>query len=241
MARTVRSPNTTPVHTVIWWLSGMRSSGNDALASASHQSRPAASHANPARSMTVTNGGAVTKRTSCPAATRAAAIGAMGWKCPYAGCTENRARTGAADYGMAIPDDPWWRSFIVSLPAPTAKCATVRDDGRPHVTPIWVALDGDDVVFTTHETSLKAKAVRRDPRICLCFDDERPPFAYVMVEGTATLSDDLDELRHWATVIGGRYMGEDRAEQYGARNGVPGEVLVRITPTHVVAQRGVAD
>ena len=142
---------------------------------------------------------------------------------------------------MAIPDDPWWRSFIQSLPAHTAKCATVRADGRPHITPIWVTLDGDDVLFTTHETSMKATSIRRDPRVCLCLDDERPPFDFVMVEGTAALSDDLDELRRWATVIGGRYMGDDRAGEFGARNGVPGELLVRITPTHVVTRRAVSD
>ncbi len=142
---------------------------------------------------------------------------------------------------MPIPEDEWWREFIGAAPARTAKCATVRDNGRPHVTPIWVALDGDELVFTTHETSLKAVALARDPRVCLCFDDERPPFSYVMVEGTAAVSGELDALRHWAKVIGGRYMGDDRAEEYGARNGVPGEVLVRVTPTNVVAKRDVAN
>ena len=48
----------------------------------------------------------------------------------------------------------------------------------------------------------------------------------------------LDEVRHWATRIGGRYMGLDRAEEYGARNGVPGELLVRLRPQRVV---GLAD
>jgi hypothetical protein len=72
-------------------------------------------------------------------------------------------------------------------------------------------------------------------------DDERPPFSFVTVEGRAEVSEDPDELLRWATVIGGRYMGPDRADEYGHRNGVPGELLVRITPTHVVAARGVAD
>ena len=35
--------------------------------------------------------------------------------------------------------------------------------------------------------------------------------------------------------IGGRYMGADRAEEFGARNGVPGELIVRLTPTKVTA------
>jgi PPOX class probable F420-dependent enzyme len=141
---------------------------------------------------------------------------------------------------VTIPADPWWRDFLAGSPPHTAKVATVRADGRPHVTPVWIALDGDDIVFTTHETSLKGTAVARDPRICLCVDDERPPFSYVIVEGTATVSTDLGELLRWATIIGGRYMGAERADQYGRRNGVPGEVLVRVTPTHVIVARDIA-
>ncbi len=123
----------------------------------------------------------------------------------------------------------------------TAKAATVQADGRPHVTPIWFVLDGDDMIFTTHETSLKAKALKRDPRISLLVDDETPPYAYVMIEGTGTLSEDLEQLLHWATIIGGRYMGAGRAEEYGKRNGVPGEYLVRVTPTKILARAGIAE
>jgi PPOX class probable F420-dependent enzyme len=122
----------------------------------------------------------------------------------------------------------------------TAMAATVRADGAPHITPVWIALDGDDVLFTTDNTSLKAKHLQRDPRISLCVDDGTPPYSYVLIEGTATLSDDLAELRRWATIIGGRYMGVDRGEEYGQRNGVPGELLVRVTPSKVVARAEIA-
>ncbi|WTW96554.1 PPOX class F420-dependent oxidoreductase [Streptomycetaceae bacterium NBC_01309] len=133
----------------------------------------------------------------------------------------------------------------------TGKLATVRPDGRPHVAPIWfdvdelAAPDGDDMhaelVFNTAETSVKGRNLRNDPRVSLCVDDDRPPFSYVVVEGEARLVDDPAELRTWATRIGGRYMGEDRAAEYGERNGVPGELLVRVRIRHVVAQMGVAD
>jgi hypothetical protein len=42
-------------------------------------------------------------------------------------------------------------------------------------------------------------------------------------------------------MIGGRYMGQDRADAYGERNGVPGELLVRIRPIRITAQAEVAD
>jgi len=122
----------------------------------------------------------------------------------------------------------------------TGKLATTLADGTPHVTPIWFVLDADDLVFTTHESSVKAKAFRRDPRAALCVDDQEPPYSYVHVRGTVTLSDDLDDLVRWATEIGGRYMGPDRAEEFGRRNGVPGELLVRLAPDRVIGQAAVS-
>jgi PPOX class probable F420-dependent enzyme len=136
--------------------------------------------------------------------------------------------------------DSEWREFVMTGTR-TGKLAVTRADGRPHVTPIWFGLDGDDVVFTTHETSLKGKALRRDPRATMCVDDQEPPYAYVMLEGRATLSTELEELLRWATALGGRYMGEDRAKEYGERNGVPGEYLVRLRVERVFAFRDIAD
>jgi PPOX class probable F420-dependent enzyme len=123
----------------------------------------------------------------------------------------------------------------------TGKLATTGANGAPHVTPIWFVLDGDDIIFTTHETSVKGRSVLRDGWVAMVVDDQEPPYSFVMVNGLATVSRDLDELVAWATKIGGRYMGADRAEEFGRRNGVEGELLVRITPTKTIAQRAVSD
>ncbi len=118
----------------------------------------------------------------------------------------------------------------------TAKVATVRGDGRPHVAPVWFVLDDDgSIVFTTGADTVKGRTLRRDPRVSLCVDDERPPYSFVTVEGTVTLSADLDNMLAWATLIGGRYMGADVAEAYGRRNAVEGELLVRLRPEKIVA------
>jgi PPOX class probable F420-dependent enzyme len=93
-------------------------------------------------------------------------------------------------------------------------------------------------IFTTGEKSIKAANIRRDPRVCICIDDETPPFAFMQIEGTATMSTQSDELLLWATRIGGRYMGADLAEAYGKRNGV--ELLVRITPTRIIFHKDIA-
>jgi PPOX class probable F420-dependent enzyme len=136
--------------------------------------------------------------------------------------------------------DDEWRAFV-SQGTRTGKLSTVRADGGPHVTPIWFLLNGDDLVFNTGRESVKGRNLARDGRVALCVDDDRPPYAFVILRGHADLSEDLDEVRHWATLIGARYMGEDRAEAFGARNGVPGELLVRVRIDQVVAQAGVAD
>ena len=122
----------------------------------------------------------------------------------------------------------------------TGRLATVRKDGRPHVVPVLFVLDGDDLLVTTHRDTVKGRNLRRDGRVALCVDDDRPPYAFVMVEGGATISEDLDELRRWATVIGGRYMGAERAEEFGERNGVPGELLVRVRMEKVRGEDDVA-
>lgn len=132
-----------------------------------------------------------------------------------------------------------YRSFL-RYGTRTAKLATVRADGRPHVVPVWFVLDGDDLVFNTGVDSLKGKALGRDDRVCLCVDDETPPYAFVMIEGRVSVSNDPAEVLTWATRIGGRYMGEHRAEEYGNRNTAPGEFVVRITPTHIVARTDIA-
>jgi PPOX class probable F420-dependent enzyme len=132
------------------------------------------------------------------------------------------------------------RAFLLERPR-TAKLATVRADGRPHIAPIWIALDGEAIIFTTWHTTVKAHNLRRDGRLALCVDDDTPPFSYVIIEGSVIISEDPDDLRIWATWIAARYMGAERADEYGARNGVSGELLVRVTPTRLSGQAGVAD
>ena len=136
-------------------------------------------------------------------------------------------------------DEAW--AFLDSVPPRTGKLATVRADGSPHVAPIWFALDGRTIVFNTGAQTVKGKALVRDPRVALCVDDERPPFSFVLVQGTVELVKDADELGHWATVIGGRYMGPDRADDYGRRNAVAGELLARLHPTRITGEANVSD
>ena len=124
----------------------------------------------------------------------------------------------------------------------TGKIGVVRSDGSPMVVPVWFDFDDDgSVLFTTGHDTIKARSIRREPRVSICVDREEPPYDYVRLDGTAELIDDADLLRRWAVHLGGRYMGNSRAEAYGARNAVPGELLVRVTLTRWVGKAAIAD
>jgi len=133
------------------------------------------------------------------------------------------------------------RGFLLSDPARTGKVATVGTDGQPHVAPIWFDLDGELIVFTTWHETVKAANLQHDRRVALTVDDETPPFAFVLVEGTAEIEKEADNLLYWTTRIAGRYMGRALAETFGQRNAVAGEWLVRITPEKMIGRRNVAD
>jgi PPOX class probable F420-dependent enzyme len=142
--------------------------------------------------------------------------------------------------------DEWWE--FAGGGTRTGKIGVTRADGSPHVTPIWFVLnstgDTDELIFNTGMDTLKGRALRRDPRISVVVDDERPPFAFVQFTAEASLhggEDELDETLEWATRIGARYMGPERGEEFGKRNAVPDEYLVRAKITKVVAVGGIAD
>jgi PPOX class probable F420-dependent enzyme len=122
----------------------------------------------------------------------------------------------------------------------TAKLATASPDGQPHVMPVWFLLDGDALVFTTGRDTVKGRHLRRDSRVALVVDDERPPYAFVHVRGRAEATAGAVDLLDWATRIAARYMGSEQAESFGRRNAVPSELLVRVEPERVIAQADVA-
>jgi PPOX class probable F420-dependent enzyme len=123
----------------------------------------------------------------------------------------------------------------------TGMLGFLASDGRPLVAPVWFIVDNSQLVFTTGATSAKGRALSRDPRVVICVDDPHPPFSFVQVQGIATTYDGPGDLLDIATRIGGRYMGADRADEFGRRNAVPGELVVRVQPTKVNAAFRVAD
>jgi PPOX class probable F420-dependent enzyme len=116
----------------------------------------------------------------------------------------------------------------------TGKLATVRADGRPHVAPVWFVVDGDDLLFNTGADTVKGIALRRDPRAALTADLEQPPYGFVTAEGTVSIESDPQAMLPHSIAIARRYMGSDLAEEFGRRNAVAGELLIRLHPNHIV-------
>jgi PPOX class probable F420-dependent enzyme len=140
---------------------------------------------------------------------------------------------------------PGWVGFA-NTGTRTGKLATVRADGSAHVAPVWFLVDdeGTEVRFSTGADTVKGRALARDPRFSLCVDDENPPFSFVQIQAEASLTDCGEKpeatVPH-AIAFASRYMGAERGVEYGKRNNVAGEYLVRGRITKVVALAEIAD
>jgi PPOX class probable F420-dependent enzyme len=135
---------------------------------------------------------------------------------------------------MASLNDPEVREFL-QQGTRTGKLSYLAASGRPLVTPIWFIVEGDSLVFNTGQDTAKGRSLTRDPRATLCVDLEEPPYAFVQVQGEVELSQDPAELLRTAAAIAARYVGPERAAEFGKRNGVPGELIVRLRPAKVLA------
>ena len=124
----------------------------------------------------------------------------------------------------------------------TWKPGTINKNGSPHIFPIWFTLDNkDSILFTTNDTSVKAKNIQRDNRVRLCVDDQVPLYTFVTIDSIAEIiSNKPTEIYKWAKIIAARYMGNDKAEEYGKRNSSEGEFLIKIKPTKVIGQKDIA-
>lgn len=118
---------------------------------------------------------------------------------------------------------------FLAASTPTAHLATVRSDGRPHVVPIWFVVDGEDLVFVTHSSSVKAGNLRRTAYAAVSVDDPHPPFSFALVEGPVTL---VDDLKHptLGTIGAARYIGDEAAAAYAYGEHFPDDLLGRLKP-----------
>jgi PPOX class probable F420-dependent enzyme len=110
-----------------------------------------------------------------------------------------------------------------------AAVATIRPDGTPHVTPVWVDYDGDRVVFNTATGRAKWRHMQRDPRVTIEVYSQEDPYEYVTVTGTVELEEGEAADRH-IDKLSEKYTGNSKFQSHR-----PGErrVIVRVTPERV--------
>jgi PPOX class probable F420-dependent enzyme len=107
--------------------------------------------------------------------------------------------------------------------------ATIREDGSPQATPVWIDYDGEDVLVNSARGRTKVKNVERDPRATVTvLPAENQQAGYVMVSGPAEITED-GALEH-INMLAKKYLGEDKYPYLG-----PDEkrVIIRIRPERV--------
>jgi hypothetical protein len=114
-----------------------------------------------------------------------------------------------------------------------ATLATVREDGSPHTAPVWYRYEDGGFLVLTEGSSVKARNIKRDPRVELCIDDrERVPYHTVIVRGRATIEPYPGDA--WRLALAVRYLGEEGGRRYVESTPVSAdEVLIRIAPEEI--------
>jgi PPOX class probable F420-dependent enzyme len=106
------------------------------------------------------------------------------------------------------------------------------------VAPIWFVLDGEDLMFVTNSSSVKARNLRRNGYAAVSVDDPHPPFSFAVVEGPVRLIDDMEQVRRWGEIGAARYLGAKASAAYVSSEQFPDDLLGRLTAARMT---GIAD
>ena len=107
---------------------------------------------------------------------------------------------------------------------------TLRVDGSPQTTVVWVDVDDDGVSFNTAAGRAKVRHLERDSRLSLIVIDSNDPYRWLSVSGRAELTtesavEQIDKLAK-------KYLGKD---EYPWRSADEQRVTVRIHPERIEA------
>jgi PPOX class probable F420-dependent enzyme len=90
-----------------------------------------------------------------------------------------------------------------------AHVATLMSDGSPHVSPVWVAVEGDRLAIFSARENLKVSNMRRDERVGVSVCDEHNPYRAVVIRGRVVKELDGDEAIAIMDRMSNRYVGAD--------------------------------
>jgi PPOX class probable F420-dependent enzyme len=118
------------------------------------------------------------------------------------------------------------RSFIRDNPFP-AVVTTLRKDGTPHSTVVWIDEDGGDILFNTAEGRAKPRELAEDPRVSITFVDPSDMFRWISVSGRAELT--TEGARETIDKLAKKYLGKDEYPWYQGEQ----RIDVRIKPEKI--------
>ena len=110
-----------------------------------------------------------------------------------------------------------------------------RKDRGPHMSPVYYALDGDDILISTTASRWKAKAIRRNSHMSLCIMGEAMPFPYLLLYGTAVIEDHgaPQVMRKIGERMTGNPIPDTAVPAIEERAKTEGRVVLRFTPERV--------
>ncbi|MGR8008780.1 PPOX class F420-dependent oxidoreductase [Streptomyces hypolithicus] len=90
-----------------------------------------------------------------------------------------------------------------------AHVATLMRDGAPHVSPVWIAIEGDRLAIFSAQENLKLRNMRRDGRVAISVCDEHNPYRSAVIRGRVAAEIEGDEAISIMDRISNRYVGSD--------------------------------
>lgn len=112
-----------------------------------------------------------------------------------------------------------------------AHLATLMKDGSPQVTPVWIDVEGDIVVFNSAEGRVKTRNLDRDGRVALSIQDPQNPYRYLQIRGRVIERTNEGADAH-IDKMAKKYLGQ---ETYPWRSPSEKRVIFRIEPVSVQA------
>ncbi len=113
-----------------------------------------------------------------------------------------------------------------------ASLTTLGADGSPQVTPLWIDLDGDDLLFNTAQSRVKARHMARDPRVAVSMIDPDNPYNVLALRGTVTDMTPEGGDAH-IDALSKKYLGVD---SYPNRTEGEVRIKVRVRTDHIAMQ-----
>jgi PPOX class probable F420-dependent enzyme len=122
-----------------------------------------------------------------------------------------------------------------------AKVGCLTEDGAPYVVPAWYEWDGEAFWLVPRARSAWARYLQRDPRVCLCIDEEAPPHRRVQVLGRAEIVEQPNVGGRWVPIaerMAARYLGPDGGPRYLVPTLDRPRWLIRVHPEKLTTWAG---